>query len=217
MTREEILKKIKAGKVIAIARGVGGGSCTDLAKALLAGGIRAMEITFSQKDPDSWRETAGAIRLLRETLRGEMLIGAGTVVLPEQLEMAYQAGAQFIISPDSNEEIIRRTVKLGMVSIPGAMTPTEILAAYRWGADMVKVFPAGNLGPGYFKAICAPINHIPLLATGGVNENNLAEYLAAGAAGAGIGGNLVKKEWIQNGEFGKITEAARLIAAATGE
>ena len=89
------------------------------------------------------------------------------------------------------------------------MTPTEITAAHRWGADFVKVFPASNLGPAYIKAVRGPLNHIRLLAVGGISEKNVAEFIRAGCAGAGVGGNLVNKEWIRNGEFQKITELAR--------
>jgi len=125
------------------------------------------------------------------------------------LELAKNAGAQFIVSPDTNEKVIRATVEGGMVSMPGAMTATEVLTAYSYGADFVKLFPIGNLGSSYVKAISAPINHVRLLAVGGVNENNIKEFLDAGAVGAGVGGNLVNKKWIAAGEFDKITDLAR--------
>ncbi|MBP5288402.1 MAG: bifunctional 4-hydroxy-2-oxoglutarate aldolase/2-dehydro-3-deoxy-phosphogluconate aldolase [Clostridia bacterium] len=209
MTKEQIVEKIKQLKVIAIARGVSPKDSVALAKALYDGGVRIMELTLDQKNPESWAETANAISAVQDAFgETEMIVGAGTVVMPVQVDLVYKAGAKLIISPDANEQIIRRTVELGMVSIPGAMTPTEILAARRWGADFVKVFPAGALGASYIKAIRAPINHVPLLAVGGVNEKNLGEFLAAGAVGAGIGGNLVKKEWISSGEFHRITETA---------
>lgn len=211
---KETVETIKKEKIVAIVRGVALPDQKKLAKALYEGGIRVMEITFDQKDPSLWKETAEAISAIRAEWEGKMTVGAGTVVLPEQLDLAYRAGAQLIISPDANEAIIRRTAELGLASLPGAMTPTEILAAYRWGADFVKVFPAGALGLAYFKAIRAPISQVPLLAVGGVDENNLADFLAAGAAGAGIGGNLVKKDWIRAGDFGRITAAARQIVAA---
>ena len=105
-----------------------------------------------------------------------------------------------------------------MVSVPGAMTPTEIKQAYLAGADFVKLFPAGSLGAGYLKAVKAPLNHIPILAVGGISERNVQEYLAAGAEGFGIGGNLAKKAWIDAGEFDKLTEAASaVITAIKGE
>ena len=138
-----------------------------------------------------------------------MAFGAGTVTSLEMVELAHQAGAQFIVSPNTNEAVIRATVEKGMVSMPGAMTATEVLDAYSYGADFVKLFPIGNLGASYVKAICAPINHVPMLAVGGVNEKNIKEFLDAGAVGAGVGGNLVNKAWIAAGEFDKITALAR--------
>ena len=137
------------------------------------------------------------------------LFGAGTVTTIEMLNLAKEAGAGFIVSPDCNPEVIKATVEAGMVSMPGAMTPTEILTAYRAGADFVKVFPTAGLGSAYIKAVRGPLNHIRLLAVGGVNEKNIADFLAAGCVGAGVGGNLVNKNWIANGEWDKITALAR--------
>jgi len=101
-----------------------------------------------------------------------------------------------------------------MVSIPGVLTPTEVMIAHRAGADFVKLFPAGNLGPSYVKAVKAPISHVDMLVVGGIDEKNIADFLAAGAAGAGIGGNLVNKKWVEAGEYEKITEIARQLVAA---
>ena len=136
-------------------------------------------------------------------------MGAGTVTSLEMLEGAYNAGAKFIVSPDTNPEVIKATVEKGMVSMPGAMTPTEIITAYKCGADFVKVFPVLNLGADYIKAVRGPYNHIPLLAVGGVNEKNMGDFIKAGACGVGVGGNLVNKDWIAKGEFEKITELAK--------
>ena len=109
--------------------------------------------------------------------------------------------------------VIRRTRELGMVSMPGCLTPSEIMDAHRAGADFVKLFPAADLGPGFLKAIRAPISHVPMLVVGGINEKNIGDFLAAGAAGAGIGGNLANKAWIEAGEYEKVTEvAAKLVA-----
>lgn len=212
MTRQQIIQAVHEHKIIAIVRGVYGEDCLKLAKALYDGGIRMMEVTFDQSQPALLSRTSDTIRCLCDTFREKMIIGAGTVTSPEMLALAKEAGAQFIVSPDSNEEVIRKTVADGMVSMPGAMTPTEVLTAYRWGADFVKLFPVGNLGASYLKAICAPINHVPILAVGGVNEHNIKEYLNAGAVGAGVGGNLVNKSWIAAGEFDKITALAREFA-----
>lgn len=206
--REKIIQKVLDKKIVAIVRGVYGEDALNLAKALYAGGIELLEVTFDQSKPEALNQTSDTIRCLVNELGDKMAFGAGTVTSLEMLELAKNAGAQFIVSPDTNEEVIKATVAAGMVSMPGAMTPTEIVTAHRYGADFVKVFPTSNLGASYIKAIRGPINHIRLLAVGGVNEKNIGEFLKAGVSGAGVGGNLVNKEWIKNGEFDKITALA---------
>lgn len=209
-----VLDTIKAKKVIAIVRGLPADQLKGLVEALYAGGIGLVEVTFNQKDPDSWKETAAGIKMIADEFAGKVIPGAGTVVTLEQLYMAYHAGAKYIISPNMDEEIIKATKALGLVSMPGALTPTEIVKAYNAGADIVKVFPIGNLGAGYLKAVKAPLSHIPMAAVGGVNEKNAAEFIKAGAAGLGVGGNLVNKEWIANGEWDKITALAQTFTDA---
>ncbi len=216
--REDVLKKIESEKLIAIVRGIAPESCVRVADALYEGGFRLMEITFNLKDPASWQQTASAIRACCDKYGDRMEFGAGTVVSVELAEIAHAAGAKFIVSPDTNVDVIKRTVELGMVSLPGALTPSEILTAHFAGADYVKLFPIAELGPKYVKAVMAPISNVKLLAVGGVNEKNLKEYLDLGLAGAGIGGNLVNRKWIEAGEFEKITEVARqMVAIAKGE
>lgn len=207
--RNQIIERVLARKIVVIVRGVYGEDCLNLAKALLDGGIELMEVTFDQSSAENQKKTADTIELINKTLGDKMIIGAGTVTSVELLKTAKKAGAKFIVSPDTNTEIIKKTVKSGMVSIPGAMTPTEILTAYKAGADFVKVFPAADLGSSYIKTVKIPLNQVPLLAFGGVNEKNIGEFIKAGAAGAGVGGNLVNKEWIKNGEFDKITALAK--------
>ncbi len=211
--REKIIQKILDKKLVAIVRGVYGEDCVALAEALYAGGIELMEVTFDQKDPAGPAKTADTIALLCEKMAGRMDIGAGTVTSIELMEVAKNAGAKFIISPDMNPEVIKATVAAGMVSMPGAMTPTEILQAHNAGADFVKVFPTSGLGAGYIKAVAAPLNHIKLLAVGGVNEKNIGEFLKAGAVGAGVGGNLVNKALVTAGAFDKITALAKEFVA----
>lgn len=147
--------------------------------------------------------------MLNLKLGNKIVVGAGTVTTVDMLKSAYDAGAKFIVSPDTNPKVIKETINLGMVSMPGAMTPTEVNLAYNYGADFVKVFPVSNLGASYIKAVCSPLNHIPVLAVGGVNQNNISDFLRCGAVGAGVGGNLVNKEWIANGQFDKITSLAK--------
>lgn len=216
--RDQIIQKIKEEKLIAIVRGIKPELCLKVAQALYDGGVRLVEITYNQKDPGSWLQTAEAIQTVAEQFEGRMFVGAGTVTNVELVEMTYNHKGQYIISPDTDIDVIKRTRELGMVSMPGAMTPSEIKQAYNAGADFVKLFPAGSLGAGYVKAIKAPLNHIPILAVGGISDKNVQEFLAAGADGFGIGGNLAKKAWIDAGEFDKLTEAAKAaVAAIKGE
>ena len=211
---EQIKNVIRKEKLIAIVRGVESEKCIRIAQALYDGGIRLMEITYDQKRPEGWEDTARTIGAVGKAFEGKMYVGAGTVTCPELAELTHKYGGRFIISPDMNPEVIRRTVELGMVSIPGAMTPTEVMQAHRAGAHFVKMFPAGTLGVGYFKAVKAPISHVELLVVGGVDEKNVADFLAAGAAGAGIGGNLVNAAWVRAGEYEKITQTAKALVAA---
>ena len=167
-----------------------------------------------KSDNVSWNATAKAIGEIAQHFGEDLLVGAGTVTSPELVNMTYNAGGQFIISPDVNVSVIERTRELGMVSMPGALSPTEILTAHQSGADFVKLFPAASMGVGYLKAIRAPISHIELLAVGGISEKNAQDFLAAGAVGLGVGGNLANREWIANGDFAKITKAAQSIVNA---
>ena len=207
--REQIIQKVLDKKIVAIVRGVYGEDCVKLAQALYEGGIELLEVTFDQSKPEALGRTSDTIHELVVRLGDKMAFGAGTVTSLEMLELAKNAGAQFIVSPDTNEEVIKATVAGGMVSMPGALTPTEILNAHRYGADFVKVFPTSSLGTAYIKAVRGPINHVRLLAVGGVNEKNIGEFIKAGVDGAGVGGNLVNKEWIARGEFDKITALAK--------
>jgi len=198
---------VLSSKIVAIVRGLNSGH-ELLAKALYDGGIRVIEVTFDQKNPDQFHKTAEAIRAIKAAMGQKMAVGAGTVTTTELVDIAFQAGAQFIVSPDTNEAVIHHAKDLGLSCMPGAMTPSEITAAYRAGADFVKVFPAGALGASYIKAVRGPLNHIPLLAVGGVSEKNVADYIKAGCVGAGVGGNLVNKDWIAAGQWDKITALA---------
>ena len=213
MCKAEI-EKIKEGKIIVIVRGVARENLIPLAEAMYAGGIRLLECTYdaSEKIPDE--EIAANIEMLAKHFEGRMLIGAGTVIRERQVALTKSAGGKFIISPDTNAEIIKKTKELGLVSIPGAITPTEVAFAYRAGADFVKLFPIDLYGGAkYIKTLRAPLSHIPMLAVGGVNPDNMAEFLAAGAVGLGIGSGVVDKKLIAAGEFEKITELAKRYTA----
>ena len=210
----EILSAIEQHKIIAIVRGVESSKCMKVAEALYQGGIRLIEITYNQSSPESWANTAAAIKEVAEAFSGRMYVGAGTVTSTRLVALTAEAGGRFIISPNTNVDVIHETKRLGLVSIPGAMTPSEILTAHEAGADFVKLFPASELGIGYLKAIRAPISHVGLIATGGIGENNARAFLDAGAAGLGVGGSLANKKVIENGEFEKLTQAAEALIAA---
>lgn len=206
--REKIIQNLCEKKVIAIIRGMDSDICLKLAEAYYAGGINMIEVTFNQSKPEEFHKTTDAIKAISQKFNGKILVGAGTVMTLEQLQMAADAGAQYIISPNTDTEIITKTVELGLVSMPGAMTPSEAVTAYKAGASFIKVFPISNLGAAYLKAMRAPLNHIPFLAVGGVNPDNIGDFIRAGAVGAGVGGNLTNKEWIASGAYNKITEVA---------
>lgn len=207
--REYVIEQIRKNRIIAIVRGVEPEKAIRVAQALYEGGIRLVEVTFNQKDPASFHATAASIRGIREAMGDKMLVGAGTVTTPELVELAQQAGALYIISPDTDTSVIEKTRQLGLVSIPGAYTPTEAKQAHVAGADFVKLFPCVGDAAAYLKAICAPFNHIPFLAVGGIHADNAADFLKAGACGVGVGGSLVNKKWIDAGEYHRITEEAR--------
>ncbi len=214
--RERVIQEIRDKKIIAIVRGVDEVQALAIAKALYEGGITMVEVTFNQKNPDQFINTANAIRAINAEMGDKMLVGAGTVTSVELVEMAKDAGAKYIISPDADVEVIKKTRELGLVSLPGAYTPTEAKQAYNAGADMVKLFPCVGDAPAYLKAICAPFNHIPFLAVGGVNADNAADFLKAGAVGVGVGGSLVNKKWADAGEYWRITEEAKKLIRNIG-
>ena len=213
----DIVNYIEKNKIICICRKIYGEELRKLARAMYDGGIRLMEVTFDQADPDCCQKTGQAIRMVDEEFGGRMQFGAGTVLTREQVDAAKDAGAKYIISPNTDEEIIRYTKQLGLVSIPGAMTPSEILAAHDAGADFVKLFPTVYLGLPYLKDIKGPINHVKLLGTGGLTEENLKDYLDRGMAGAGISGRLVDPELRKKNDYAALSRraAAFMAIAAT--
>ena len=208
--RTEVISAIEKEKIIVIVRGVEKEKLLPLVKAMYDGGIRLIEITFSADGRVSDEQTAENIRLVAKEFDGKMLVGAGTVITEKQVELTAAAGGKFIISPDAYSNVIKKTVELGMVSIPGALTPTEIQSAYRSGADFVKLFPVSTLGVSYVKAIKAPLSHVKFLAVGGIDEKNVADYIGAGVCGVGVGSNVVNKTMIKNGDWAGITKLAEL-------
>lgn len=203
----DVKQQILDHKIIAILRNIAPRDILPTAQALYEGGIRLLEVTFNQqKGPE---DTVEAIKALCKEYDGKMSVGAGTVITKQQAQAAVDAGAKYMISPNTNIEVIKYTKERGALSIPGVFTPSEIIAAYEAGADFVKLFPAEVLGIPYIKAVTAPINHIPMLAVGGVDDKNLGQFLAAGVKGAGIGSNIVNAKLIKEQKFSELTALAK--------
>ncbi len=213
---EDIKSAVRKEKIIAIVRGIPGEEIIKTVGALRAGGIRFVEVTYNQSSPSSMDEMREALGRLCDAFP-DLYIGAGTVLTPEQATNACRAGARYIISPNFRESVVKKALEFGALSIPGAMTPTEVEAAHTAGADFVKLFPASDLGAGYVRSIRAPLSHIHLVATGGIHEGNMAEFFRAGACAFGIGGNLVDKKTIAAGDFAGITRTAARYTAAAAE
>jgi len=176
--------------------------------ALVEGGVKAMEITFT---------VPRAPEMIAETLRhfgDQILLGAGTVLTTEQAEAAVAAGARFIVAPNTNFEVVRFCNQRDIAVMPGALTPTEVAAAWQGGADVVKLFPAETVGIAYLKALRAPLPDVPIMPTGGVDVGNAADWLRAGAFALGVGSQLVSKDALTLGRYDEITTLARQFMAS---
>lgn len=196
------MQKLRENNLIAIMRGVNPDDAISIFQSLNEGGIKVFEITLDS--PKAFE----LIEKLSHEAKDDVRIGAGTVLDPESARRAISYGAQFIISPTLNLRTIEMAKRHGVLSIPGCLTPTEILSAYEHGADLVKVFPAGSMGANYFKDIAGPLPYIPLIATGGINTNNIQSYIQAGAAAVGIGSSLVPKQCTGADELHELTQKA---------
>ena len=210
----ELSQTIRENKIIAIVRGISSRHILDLADALYEGGIVVMEVTFDQTGREGIEETLKSISLLKEKRQDRIKPGAGTVLTPDQVKAAREAGAEYIITPNVNMDVIAQAKERGMTVLAGAYTPTEIELAYRAGADIVKVFPSGAAGPDYIKAVRGPLAHIPLAAVGGVDVVNIGAFFEAGVCCAGVGGCLVNKKQIEAGNFAWVSQKAREFAKA---
>ncbi|MEX6053171.1 bifunctional 4-hydroxy-2-oxoglutarate aldolase/2-dehydro-3-deoxy-phosphogluconate aldolase [Mammaliicoccus sciuri] len=181
----DTLQTIQETKLIAILRNAKPNDILPIVETLYKAGIRAIEVTMNSP------KALESIELISDEMKGKVVVGAGTVLDAESAKLAILSGATFILSPTVDKETIRMSKKYGAVSIPGAMTPTEILEAYEYGGDIIKVFPTTSLGPEYIKDLQGPLPHIPLLPTGGVSIDNVTDFIKAGAVGVGLGSALV--------------------------
>ncbi|GGC84065.1 ketohydroxyglutarate aldolase [Thalassobacillus devorans] len=199
----ELMQQLEEKKLIAIIRGIPSGTGERTAEALVEGGIQFLEITLN---------TEGALEMiteLRQKFEGKLRIGAGTVLDVDMAKQAGDAGAEYIISPNLDEEVIEYCREQEVTVWPGTMTPSEMVRANKLGASAVKVFPVGSLGVRYIKDVRGPLGHINMIATGGVNLDNIQEVLKYGASAVGLGGNLVNNDWIAQGQYHKLTDTAR--------
>jgi 2-dehydro-3-deoxyphosphogluconate aldolase/(4S)-4-hydroxy-2-oxoglutarate aldolase len=212
MSIDEVLAVIHATRIIAIVRLDDLSSAVDLTRALLAGGIRALEFTLS--NPAAVQAMTEVKAAVPEFDRGAAVIGIGTVLNAAQARAAIEAGAQFIVSPTTNRQTIEVCRQLQTAVMPGAFTPTEILAAWEAGASAVKVFPARSLGPAYLKEVREPLPFLRLIPTGGIDRSNVQEYLKNGAFAVGAGGSLVDKQLVAAHDWAALTDRVRALVAA---
>lgn len=205
--REAVIQKILKKKVIVNISGVYGETCLKLASALNKGGIELISITFDSKDNKECICAQETLQLLVRQLGHAVTFGASNLMNWKMVDMAKCAGAEFAISPDANDAMILAVLEAGMVSIPGALTPTEVIYAHSCGADIVNVFPACSMGPAYFTNTHKVLRHIPLMAIGGINRSNIRLYFRSGASCVCVDECLYSMEQIAEGEWEQITKA----------
>ena len=208
MSREADLQRVLDGGIVAIIRASSGEQLVGVAEALYAGGIDVIEVTFTVP------RVLEILADVREALGEKILLGAGTVLDPESARAAMLAGAEFIVCPNVDVDVIRMCRRYGKLVMPGALTPTEVVTAWEAGADIVKVFPADVGGPGYLKALAGPLPQVKLLPTGGVDLNTIGSFLDAGACAVGLGSALVEKEAVARGDMDRVKSLAEQYVAA---
>jgi 2-dehydro-3-deoxyphosphogluconate aldolase / (4S)-4-hydroxy-2-oxoglutarate aldolase len=202
MTRERALKRIFDGGIVAVVRSDKSAPLVKVVQALAEGGVTAAEVTFTVPD------AVDVIRDVRREVGDALVLGAGTVLDPETARAAILAGAEFIVSPIVNPEVIRLCRRYDKAVMPGALTPTEVLSAWEAGADVVKIFPADVGGPAFLKALRGPLPQVRLMPTGGVDLTTAKSFLEAGACCLGVGGALVEPAAIVQGDFDRIRKLA---------
>lgn len=210
MNREQLLRAVLGPGVVAILRTQLPIDLVQLAKALKAGGIEALEITFTM--PKALRQ----LEHLADEMGDSMVIGAGTILDPETARAALLAGAQFIVSPTTDPKTIEMTRRYDKLSFPGAFTPTEILTAWQAGADVVKIFPSDFTGPEYFRSVLRPLPQIRLMPTGGVDLQTAGAYFDAGACAVGALASLMPPALLERGDYAGITSLAQQFIEIAG-
>jgi 2-dehydro-3-deoxyphosphogluconate aldolase/(4S)-4-hydroxy-2-oxoglutarate aldolase len=206
--KESTLSRVREVGLLAVIRGPSPQLTLQMVEALVAGGVTGIEITYSTPN------AAEVVKTLDERYGESILLGMGTLTEVRQVAEARQAGAQFIVSPHLDETLAQAMVSTGLLTMIGALTPTEVVRAHHLGSDVVKLFPGSLGGPAYLKALRGPFPHIPMMPTGGVSQENIGEWLAAGAVAVGAGSNLCPTALAKEGRFNEITSIARTFVTA---
>lgn len=202
----DLLTELKKHRVLIIFRGQGPQQCADIAETLYEAGVRLFEVTLNSADPYA------AITAVRDRVGEDAMVGAGTVLTTDEVDRAAGAGAQFMVSPDVDADVIERTKSLDLGSVPGALSPTEVLRAVRAGADIVKIFPIRSVGADHVRQLRGPIPDVPYMGTGGVDTALARECIEAGCTGVGVGVHLLGDP----SEPDSLAAGARLLADAVG-
>lgn len=208
MSAKETMNRIGECGAVLVVRCESAEEAVEGIRAVVEGGLKAVEVTFTVPGAPS------VIRKVARAFGDQVLLGAGTVTEPRQAEEAIDAGATYLVAPNTDPKVIGAAKRLGVPILPGGFTPTEVLNAWNLGADAVKIFPASLGGPSYLKALKAPLPHVPMVPTGGVDAKTVGEFFAAGAFAVGAGGSLFDLKLLRAKEFGKMTEIAKSFVAA---
>jgi 2-dehydro-3-deoxyphosphogluconate aldolase/(4S)-4-hydroxy-2-oxoglutarate aldolase len=207
MSTPSPLNRLLASGIVAVIRAKSGELLVDVAEALLAGGVEAIEVTFTVP------KAAEVIEKVADKLGDRIFLGAGTILDAQTAQVAITAGAQYLVSPTLNLDVIRYCKRHGKLALPGALTPTEVVTAWEAGADVVKIFPSDVGGAKYLKALKAPLPQIRMMPTGGVTLDTATDFLKAGACALGVGGNLVEQAALERRDFARITSLAEQFVA----
>jgi 2-dehydro-3-deoxyphosphogluconate aldolase/(4S)-4-hydroxy-2-oxoglutarate aldolase len=202
MDKSQMLARVKELGLLAVIRGPSADLTVQMVEALVAGGVIGIEITYSTPDAES------VVRRLADQFGDTIVLGMGTLTEPKQAQSAKAAGAGFLVSPICEPALVQAMAASGLLTMAGALTPTEVFQAYTHGSDVVKVFPGSLGGPAYVKALKGPFPYIPMMPTGGVNAANAAEWFAAGVVAVGAGSELCPPQLAKEGKFAEISRRA---------
>jgi len=202
MNKFEVLEKVKALGLLAVIRGPSPELTVNMVEALVAGGVLGIEITYSTPNAEE------VVKTLSMKFGDSIVLGMGTLTKPEQAQSAKSAGAHFLVSPICEPKLVKGMVDSGLLTMAGALTPTEVFQAYTLGVDVIKIFPGSLGGPSYIKALKGPFPYIPMMPTGGVNAGNVAEWFATGVVAVGAGSELCPPQLAKDGKFEEVSKLA---------